>query len=333
MSNRPSPSPTASRIARHAVLALLATALLTGALPGRAADHAAPPPTRRIALSFDDAPRPDGAFFSGAERTRRLVAGLEAAGVKGALVFATTSNLEAAPDGGQRLRAYADAGQAVGNHSHAHAWLRRSEPAAYLADARAANERLAALGFEPAYFRFPFLDEGRDVDQRDAVREGLEAMGLRNGYVTVDNYDWYLDVLAGEALAADPGFDREALRRLYVEVLLDAVRFYDDIARDTLGRSPAHVLLLHENDLAALFITDLVAALRADGWEIIPATEAYEDPIAGTVPDTLFNGQGRVAALAHAAGRVPRELVHPLEDETALRALFVERGLLPAGED
>ena len=317
---------------RRFSLLLLAALALAIAFPASAdkAENAAP---RRIALSFDDAPLPDGAFLTGAERTRRLVAGLEAAGVQGALVFATTSNLEAAPGGADRLRAYADAGHAIGNHSHAHPWLRRSEPEAYLADVRAANERLSALGFAPAYFRYPFLDEGPDVARRDAAREGLAALGLRNGYVTVDNYDWYLDVLAAEALAANPDVDREALRRLYVEVLMDAVRFYDAIARDTLGRSPAHVLLLHENDLAALYIGDLVAALRADGWEIIPAPEAYADPIADTVPDTLFNGQGRVAALAHAAGRAPRELVHPLEDEAALRALFVERGLLPATAD
>lgn len=279
-------------------LACLLFAAALAALPISPATGAQAPAARRIALSFDDAPRADGAFFTGAEWTRRLVAGLDAAGVQWALVFATTSNLDAAPDGAARLRAYADAGHAIGNHSHAHPWLRRSEADAYLADVRAANERLSALG-------------------------------LRNGYVTVDNYDWYLDVLAAEALAANPDFDRDVLRRLYVGVLLDAVRFYDGIGRETLGRSPAHVLLLHENDLAALFITDLVAALRADGWQVVPAAEAYEDPIAGSAPDTLFNGQGRVAALARVAGRAPGELVHPLEDEAALRELFVERGLLP----
>ncbi len=311
-------------------LACLLFAAALAALPFSAATGAEAPAARRIALSFDDAPCADGAFFTGAERTRRLVAGLEAAGVQGALVFATTSNLDAAPDGAARLRAYAEAGHAIGNHSHAHPWLRRSEADAYLADVRAANERLSAQGFAPAFFRYPFLDEGKDAAQRDAVRDGLSSLGLRNGYVTVDNYDWYLDVLAAEALAANPDFDRDVLRRLYVEVLVDAVRFYDGIGRAALGRSPAHVLLLHENDLAALFIADLVAALRADGWQIIPAAEAYEDPIATSAPDTLFNGQGRVAALARVAGRAPHELVHPLEDEAALRELFVERGLLPA---
>ncbi|GGA87840.1 hypothetical protein GCM10011521_27820 [Arenimonas soli] len=300
--------------------------LLACPLPASAAEVAAT--GRRLAISFDDAPRPDGAFLTGEARTRRLIDGLDAAGVRGAMVFATTQRLEDTPGAGARLRAYADAGHVLANHSHGHGWLRRMSAADYLADAGRANVALAGLGEAPRFFRYPFLDEGHDAGQRDAVREGLAAMGLRNGYVTIDNYDWYLDALAAEARAADPDFDLDALRDLYVETLVDAARFYDDIARDSLGRSPAHVLLLHENDLAALFITDLVAALRADGWDIIPATEAYADPIAEQVPETLFNGQGRVAALAHVSGRSPRSLVHPLEDEDALRALFVSRGLL-----
>lgn len=301
--------------------------VLVACVPGARADEGASS-VRRMAITFDDAPRPDGAFLTGRERTRRLIDGLDAAGVRGAMIFATTARLEDTPGAAERLRAYADAGHVLANHSHAHGWLRSSAAAGYLADARQANDALSKLGPAPAFFRYPFLDEGGDAPQRDAVREGLAAMGLRNGYVTIDNYDWFLDALAAEARTADPALDVDAVRDLYVQTLVDAARFYDDIARDELGRSPAHVLLLHENDLAALFITDLVAALRADGWEIIPALEAYADPIAGRAPETLFNGQGRVAALAHEAGRPARSLVHPLEDEDALRALFVSRGLL-----
>ncbi|GAB2664881.1 amidohydrolase family protein [Arenimonas aestuarii] len=305
---------------------LLLVFLLACPLLAPAADGAAS--SRRLAITFDDAPRPDGAFLTGQERTRRLIAGLEAAEVRGAMIFATTQRLGDTPGAEARLRAYVAAGHVLANHSHAHGWLRQAQAADYLADARRANKMLSGLGEAPAYFRYPFLDEGRDEAQRDAVREGLAAMGLRNGYVTIDNYDWYLDALAAEARRADPALDLDALRDIYVQTLVDAARFYDDIARDNLGRSPAHVLLLHENDLAALFITDLVNALRSDGWEIIPAIEAYADPIAERTPRTLFNGQGRVAALAHEAGRSARSLVHPLEDEDALRALFVSRGLL-----
>ena len=72
--------------------------------------------------------------------------------------------------------------------------------------------------------------------------------------------------------------DRDALRDLYVEAHVEAAEFYDTLARQAIGRSPAHVMLLHETDIAALWIADLVAALEANGWTIISADEAYADP-------------------------------------------------------
>ena len=82
------------------------------------------------------------------------------------------------------------------------------------------------------------------------------------------------------------------------------------------------MLLLHENDLAALFVGDLVAELRRRGFRIIPATTAFKDPIADLNPDTLFLGQGRIAALAHEGGMTPAELISPTEDEVYLRERF-----------
>ena len=124
--------------------------------------------------------------------------------------------------------------------------------------------------------------------------------------------------------------DMEALRDLYVETLLQAANFYEGIARETLKRSPVHILLLHETDLAALFVDDLVMALRADGWEIATMDEAYADPLASVEPDTWFLGSGRVAALAHCEGWKPRALVHDRTDEEVLDRLFAERVLEPS---
>ena len=40
------------------------------------------------------------------------------------------------------------------------------------------------------------------------------------------------------------------------------------------------------------------------------------------MPDTLYLGQGRIAALAHVAGWEPKDLVSPTEDVEYLRARF-----------
>ncbi|MEO0616359.1 MAG: polysaccharide deacetylase family protein [Pseudomonadota bacterium] len=308
-------------LARRLVLA--SASLLIGA------SALAAEPTRRITISFDDAPRSAGAFMSAEQRTTLLIESLAAGGVDEALFFATTGNLEKRGEAGAaRLRRYTAAGHALANHSHVHASANRTDAEAFLADIAEAQRRLAGFDNVVPLFRFPFLHEGNTRERRDAIRAGLDRLSLANGYVTVDNYDYYLQYLFDEAVKAKRTVDLDAWREVYVEVLMAAVNFYDDIAQRTLGRSPVHVILLHENDLAALFVDDLATALRADGWEIVPATAAYDDPIADVVPDTLLLGQGRVAAIAATQGVPYRDFIHPYESEPELRALLVERGLV-----
>jgi hypothetical protein len=147
-------------------------------------------------------------------------------------------------------------------------------------------------------------------------------MGYINGYVTVDNYDYYLEFLYQQALKENKKINYHLLQELYIEHLWESIQFYQKIALKTLGRSPKHVLLLHENDLAALFLDDLISFLRGEGWLIISPEEAYKDPIAQHIPKVLMNGQGRVAAIAKENGMAGKDLVQKSEDEQYLKDYF-----------
>jgi peptidoglycan-N-acetylglucosamine deacetylase len=244
---------------------------------------------KRIALTFDDVPRDAGAFFSPEQRTTKLIAALKQARVKQVAFFVNPGNL-AKPDGqggDRRIAAYVAAGHVIANHSFSHPSLSKLTPEAYLADLDMATDWLKGRkGYRP-WFRFPFLNEGRsDKAKRDGIRAGLAARGLRNGYVTVDASDWNMENLTIAATKAGKPINMAALRDYYVTLHVEAADFYDGLARQTIGRSPAHVMLLHETDMAAMFIGDLVAALRKDGWEIIAADKAYRDPIGKVVYDT-----------------------------------------------
>lgn len=260
-------------------------ALLVLAIPAAAQE-------KRIALTFDDVPRQAGAFFTPDERTQRLIAALREAGVEQAAFFVTTGNLDT-PDGAggeARIAAYVAAGHVIANHSHDHTRLSKTEAAAYLADIDRASAWLADRPGYRAWFRFPYLDEGgRDLARRDALRQGLAARGLRNGYVTADGSDWHLEQLTIDAKRDGKAMDMKALRKLYLRSQMSGIAYHEALARRTLGRLPPQVMLLHETDLAALFIGDLVAELRKDGWTIITAGEAYADSeLAAAMPDVPY---------------------------------------------
>ena len=85
----------------------------------------------------------------------------------------------------------------------------------YLADIDRAEAWLKPRAGHRPWFRFPFLNEGRqDKVKRDAIRAGLAARGLRNGYVTAESSDWHMETLTIAAKAAGKTMDMDALRDL-----------------------------------------------------------------------------------------------------------------------
>jgi len=80
-----------------------------------------------------------------------------------------------------------------------------------------------------------------------------------------------------------------------------------------LGRSVAHVLLLHHNLTNALFLKDVVQMFKDKGRTLIDSEAAFKDPVYAMRPDTLPAGESILWALAKQEG-VPG-LRSPGEDD------------------
>jgi peptidoglycan-N-acetylglucosamine deacetylase len=288
--------------------------------------RAAPVPEKVIALSFDDVPRGPGAFLDPRKRAAMLITALAEADVVQALFFVNPGRIDSEADA-LMVDSYAAAGHVIANHSFTHPHLREVSAEAYLADIDKAEEWLKGRpGYRP-WFRYPFLDEGgRDKAKRDAVRAGLAARGLSNGYVTVDGSDWNIEALAVTAKRDGHAIDMDALRDLYVETHVESAEFSHALAQRAVGRPIPHMLLLHETDLAALFIGDLVAALRAQGWVVVTADAVYADPIYRALPDTPFAAGTLTEQLAWEKG-LPAPRWYARNDTDYAGRLFRERVL------
>lgn len=244
---------------------------------------------KQIALTFDDIPREQGAFFTPDERGQRLIAALKQAQVNQAAFFLNPGSLaKTQGEGGEaRIAAYVAAGHVIANHTNTHPALSATTIEEYLANIDEAELWLDGRPGRRPWFRFPYLDEGgTDMAKRDALRSGLAERGLRNGYVTADGSDWFLEDLVNKARAEGKELDMEQLKRLYIAMHVSGAEYADDMAKRTIGRSPAHVMLMHETDIAALFLPDMVAELRRHGWTIISVDEAYQDRLKDAFPNT-----------------------------------------------
>ena len=284
---------------------------------------------KRIAFTFDDVPRGRGAFFTPDERTIRLIAGLHKGGVKQAAFYLVPGQIghDDGLGGAERIEAYVAAGHVIADHSFTHPHLNELSVADYMANVDKAEAWLKGREGRRPWFRYPFLDEGGDDKAKvAAVRAALKTRGLHNGYATVDGSDWNIESRTADAVKAGKTIDMDALRDLYVETMVGAADFADELARKTWGRQPAQVIVLHETDIAALLIADLAKALRKDGWTIINADEAYADPISKLAPNVPY-ANGTLVELAAWEKGLPKPRWYERNNIELANRLFDERVL------
>jgi hypothetical protein len=79
--------------------------------------------------------------------------------------------------------------------------------------------------------------------------------------------------------------------------------------------------------LNALFLADLLAMFRSQGWGVVDAEEAFSDPVFHRQPDTAPAGESLIWAVAKETGRFESRLRYPGEDDTYEKALLDRLGL------
>ncbi|MEY4589949.1 MAG: hypothetical protein RL497_2025 [Pseudomonadota bacterium] len=282
--------------------------------------------TGKIALTFDDAPTPDSALLTGYERTQKIIAALQTHKVPDALFFVKAENLN--EETLNRLKHYTNAGLHLANHSFSHQSAHELSTHEFLTDAYRAHLLLKDLDNFLPYFRPPYLHYGKDLNAVAYIQKNLAQLNYQDGFVTIDNADWYINSLLVKAAQEGKKINLKKARALYVQVIWEAIVFFDTLAQKTCGKSPNHVLLLHENDTTALFLSDLIRHIRKNGGEIISPQQAYADPIYKQFPANAFQKQGRIAAMAQLQGVPIEQLKHPAEDSRYLDALFKKHAVI-----
>lgn len=272
----------------------------------------AAPDGPRFAVTIDDFRFDDAPGMTGAIRHRAILDALDAAGIQAAGLI-TGKHVDNVP-AQAHLAAWAEAGHAIGNHTYSHAYYGGAGPGDLGADIDRAASLLSGYGTTRPWFRFPYLAEGRTTETRDRMRAVLRERGLHNAHVTIDASDWYVNQRLVERLEREPGADTAPYGDYLVRHLLARAAFYDGLARDVLGYSPLHTLLIHHNLTTALFLPRVLAAFQGTGWRAIDADAAFADPLFQSQPDIAPAAHSLIWQLARADGRFEDRLRSPGED-------------------
>jgi peptidoglycan/xylan/chitin deacetylase (PgdA/CDA1 family) len=291
---------------------------MTAALLGKAGGPS-------VAITFDDGPDVAKRGAEAIAENDSILAALAAAKVKSVL-FVAGKRVDSA-EGLAAVAAWGKAGHMLANHSYSHHNL--SAPATTVGDFEAdvlRNEALLAKlpGFARV-FRFPFLKEGETAEKRDEFRVFLRKRRYRQGRPTIDASDWYYDERFRAWRAAHPGGDPAPFRDAYLAHLWGRAQYYDALAKQAVGRSVKHTLILHTNAVNAAFLADVIRMFRDRGWRVIDAARAFRDPIFDAEPRVLPAGESLIWSLAKEKG-VP-DLRYPGEDAMYEKPILDAAGL------
>jgi hypothetical protein len=95
---------------------------------------------------------------------------------------------------------------------------------------------------------------------------------------------------------------------------LNRAHYYDSLAIHVFKRNIKHTLLIHHSLLNALFLDDLLIALKKSGWQLIDAKNAYQDEVFNLQPLIEPCGESLVWQYARLDVTIADRLRYPAED-------------------
>jgi peptidoglycan/xylan/chitin deacetylase (PgdA/CDA1 family) len=262
-------------------------------------------PPLEIAITVDDLPvhQPFPPGVTANQVNDQMIAALRAANVP-AIGFVNGVGTEQFPESMQALKDWRAAGFPLGNHTWTHPHLSEMTIEQFEAEVAKGEPLLTELnGNEDwRWFRYPFLDEGKDAAQRVAARQVLAKHGYRIADVKMSFSDW---AFTGAWARCSAAHDQNALQRLE-QLYMESAKANLAVARETAhklyGRDIPYVLLMHVSAMSAHMMPRVVDLYRKSGFRLVTIAEAERDPVYRAAIDLSLSPAPSDAERAKAKG-------------------------------
>lgn len=248
-----------------------------------------------IAITIDDHPMADGQLFSLQARTKQFISTLAKHNYQAAFFCIGGTSTTGTPP--RYLALLSSYGHFLANHSMTHRHLSAIPIEEFANEIIQADELLTPYATAKKWFRYPYLDMGESEQKTLQARTVLQRLGYIEGYVSINTFDWLINARLQQALKRGDTVDYQALKHLYLRLLKEWCTFYIDLYEKNLPSKITHTLLLHANDLNALYLADIFAMINKAGWHLASPELAFQDtswrnaiyknPLLAADPDNL----------------------------------------------
>lgn len=282
-----------------------------------------------ISFTFDDGITADLVGFKFEEWNSMLLSHLDTNNLKS--IFYVTGKNKQNTKGQFLLRSWNDKGHRIANHSFTHPNFNADKNNVQLFEAELLKTEAIISKLDNAIklFRFPYLKEGSNTAKVDSIRTVLQENNYKNGYVTIDASDWYINQRLIKRIKA-VGFENTELEKFkvfYIQHLINRANYYEKLSFQINQRHIKHTLLLHHNLTSALFLGDLIKEFKNKGWKVVDAEKAYHDSIFEKQPNSEYAGESLIWSLAKQSGKFEESIRYPAEDSRYEKATMDSLGL------
>lgn len=270
----------------------------------------------KVSFTFDDGITTALATYQFEDWNGMILSTLRKEGLKAVFFVKGSNKLD--EKGRYLLKSWSEEGHLIANHTFTHPNFNAPDLKIedFEKELMKTDEIISKYETYTRLFRFPYLKEGNTEEKIAGFRNVLHNHGYKNGYVTIDASDWYIN---GELIkciqkegASSPKIEK--YKAFYLQHILERANYYEQLSFELTDRNINHTLLLHHNLTSALFLDDLIKRFKMEGWEVIDADIAYQDKIFGKVPNINPAGESLIWALAKESGKYEGVLRYPAED-------------------
>jgi peptidoglycan/xylan/chitin deacetylase (PgdA/CDA1 family) len=193
------------------------------------------------------------------------------------------------------LRKWIQPGFDLGNHLYSHPDVNDLSVEQIVQEITRGEATIASLlksvSRKPEFLRFPYNHTGDTKEKHDAIAAFMSAHGYRLAPCTIDNSDYLFNATYVLALARHDKETVAKVRADYIAYTATEIDWYTGVNKQVFGYEPPHIMLLHDNQLNADTIDEIISLFTKRGYTFVTIAEALKDP-AYAVPETDISAYG-----------------------------------------